>query len=279
MVFHLTDLHVGAWQRDEFMNDIFSVPIAIERVREVVRNTLAYKAELEAAGYVFDTAHVLLGGDTVDGENIYNHQPHEIECTLDKQIDVATELLFEIVTTISGEFPTVQVVCQSGNHGEIRAKSMSESFNADSIVYSQLDRIVRVSSLDNVTFVRNESTEFTNFGMRIDPDTGIPRWRAHLRHGDGQLGHIGTSSPKNKWGMYLYKHKFDVAYRGHYHEFRVEPIHGVPVIMGPSISEPGDFEDAIGVHGVPGALTHIVSDSYPVKFLEPLTFSPPEVVA
>jgi hypothetical protein len=49
--------------------------------------------------------------------------------------------------------------------------------------------------------------------------------------------------------------------------------------MGPSISEPGDFEDAIGVHGVPGALTHIVSDSYPVKFLEPLTFSPPEVVA
>lgn len=267
MVFYLTDLHIGGMNHDEFGNTTFSMEIAKARVWASLNELLSFKAKMEAAGFEFDTLHVLLGGDTVDGEGIFENHPHEIEATLDEQIDTAVELLYDVISHAAECFPSVQAVCQSGNHGEIRAKNTSEAFNADTIVYGFLDRLVRVSPLDNVKFIRNESTEFTNFLMRGG------KWRGHLRHGDGMLGHVGTSSSKNKWGLYLNRHKFDVAYRGHYHEFKYEPIHGVPVVMGGSISPPGDFEDAIGVYSAPCSVFHLVSDRQPVEHLNPVHFA------
>ena len=64
----------------------------------------------------YDTAHLLLDGDTVTGENIFSHQPHEIDLTLDEQIDLACKLYLEQIRRLSARFPSVQVVCQAGNH-------------------------------------------------------------------------------------------------------------------------------------------------------------------
>ncbi|SEG34643.1 hypothetical protein SAMN04488133_1962 [Halobellus limi] len=267
MVVHFTDLHIGQLNHDEFGVETFNLDIAVSRVRETLSELFAFKEKMEVAGYRFDTIHILLGGDTVDGEGIYENHAYEVCATADQQIDTAVELLYEVILSCSSAFPSVQVVCQPGNHGEIRAKNTSEAFNADTIVFGFLDRLVRVCPMDNVKFIRNESTEFTNFLMRGG------KWRGHLRHGDGQLPHIGTTSSKSKWGLWLNRHKFDVAYRGHYHEVKLEPINGVPVIMGGSITPSGDYEDSIGVYSEPSSMFHIVSDRQPVEMLTPVHFA------
>jgi hypothetical protein len=266
-VFHLTDLHIGALDHNEHGEITFDTSIAKARTHEIRETGIAHKRVMEGMGFRFDAAHVLLGGDTVDGAGIYENQPWESELTVDDQIFTAVRLLYDFVLAVADEFPAVQVVCQPGNHGEIRANGTSEDLNADALVYGFLDILIGASGLKNVTVVRNESYRFTNFTMRGG------RWRAHLRHGDKMLEHVGTSSSKNKWGMWLYKHRFDIAYRGHFHTFKVEDIHGVPVLMSPSIAPVGDFEDMIGVHGRPGAVCHLVSDDSPLEWIQPINFT------
>lgn len=107
----------------------------------------------------------------------------------------------EQIKRLSSRFPTVQVVCQPGNHGALEA-SYSDGANADRILYMMLDKAVRQdSSLDNITFIRNDSTAFTNFytrGNRADYERG-GAWKFHLRHGQDSLEHIGTSAGKQRW--------------------------------------------------------------------------------
>jgi hypothetical protein len=271
VVIHRTDDHIGALSHDEFGNVIFDDEIAAERIREVTRRAMELIDRQEAAGSVFDTAHLLLGGDIVTGEGIFPSQAHELCLNLDEQIDLAVELYFEQIQELAARFPTVQVVCQPGNHGELRVKGPSAGANADTVVYKMLTRLVAASSMTNVTVIQNESTLFTNFTMRNG------RWRGHLRHGHKSLSHIGTKSALERWGTWVRRHKFDIAYRGHFHETKIEHILGlnglVPVIMSGSISPPGDYEESIGVWGAPTATIHGVSDSRPLTWMYPLYFT------
>lgn len=265
VVFHRTDDHVGEYRVDEFGNVVFDDKIAAQRIRNVFERGVDLIDRQENAGTNVDTVHVLLGGDIVTGEGIYEGQPWETCLTLDKQVELAAELYFEQIATLSKRFEAVQVICQPGNHGEIRVDARSENANADAILYGQLDAMVRVSSLTNVTFIRNESTRFTNFDLR--------NHRGHLRHGNNSLQHIGTPSPRDKWKTWLLKHRFDVAYRGHFHEWKIEPVMSRPVIMSGSICPPGDFEESLAVWSEPAGTVHGVSDDHALTWFYPLYFN------
>lgn len=266
VVIFRTDQHFGGLKRDEFGNTTFDTEIALARERHITSEVMGLIDRQRRAGSEFDTAHLLYGGDFVDGEGIYSYQSWETETMLDEQIDTAVMVGYEQIALLAGEFEHVQVVCTPGNHGELRLQNAaSPGANADLIVYRMLDRLIRVSGFENVTLIRNETTNFVNFEMRGG------RFRGHLRHGQDCPAHIGTPSPKSKWGTWQRLHEFDIAYRGHYHEFRHESIVGgrerdVPVIMGGSISPPGDYEESIGVWGQPGAFIHGVSDSRPLTW-------------
>ncbi|MFC6717936.1 ArsR family transcriptional regulator [Natrialbaceae archaeon GCM10025810] len=266
VVIHRSDDHIGAEVYDEFGNLVFNKDIAAERIRSVTDSVMDLIDREEKADRQFDTAHLLLGGDTVTGENIFSHQPHEIDLTIDAQIDLACELYFEQIQRLAARFDSVQVVCQAGNHGELRANGMSQEANADRIVYMMLDRMVRLSDLDNVTFIRSGATAFINFTMR----NGLHR--GHLRHGQNCLPHIGTASGQNKWRGWQIKHGFDIAYRGHYHEFKLEHVMNRPVLMSGSICPPSDYEESLSVWSEPAATVHGVTDDYPLAWLYPVQF-------
>lgn len=270
IVVNLTDMHVGRKALNEFGGVEFDLDIAEFRVYAITSAVLSEISRLNAIGCPVDTVHVLLGGDTVDGEVIYNHQPFEVELTLDQQIDVAGTILFTVIERLAEAVPSVNVVCQPGNHGEIRLKGTSEQFNADGIVYGQLFKTVKLAGFDNVSFRINESTVFTNFLMRGG------KWRGHLRHGDDVMSHIGTSSPQNTWKTHLHNHRFDLAFRGHYHTLSVESIIDKFVIMSPSISPGSDYEESLGVAGgKPGSAYVLVGDDHPLRGVFPLYFDDP----
>jgi len=278
VVIHRTDAHFGDQLEDEFGNVVFSPEILEEREREVTDKVMRLIERQSKAGIEYDTAHLLLGGDDVTGEHTYANQLAEVVLTLDEQIDRAFEVRMEQIQRLAARFDHVQVVCQPGNHGELEAK-YSQGANADRLLYMMLDKAVRQdSSLDNVTFVRNDATGFTNFYVRGDKKSyeeseGEEGWRFHLRHGDDSLEHIGTSSGKKRWYKWLLMHEFDQAYRGHYHKHEIDTIHDdVKCIMTGSPKPPDDFEESIAEWSQPTAFLHGTSDeramtwSYEVEF-------------
>lgn len=268
VVIHRTDDHIGQVVYDDHGNAIFDTEIAKQRVRQVTDRVMELIHRTQAENRDFENCHLLLGGDTVTNENIYDHQPFNIDETLDRQIEIGAELYFEQIKRLSKEFDTVQVVAQAGNHGEIRASGQSKKANADDIVYAMLDQLVRVSEMENVHFVRNDATYYTNFHMRGH--------KGHLRHGQNSLEHIGTSSGKNRWRGWALNHQFDIAYRGHYHEWKLEHVHNRPVMMSGSICPPSDFEESLSLWGEPAATIHGVSDRRPITWMYPIHFEDQE---
>ena len=271
MVVHRSDDHLGAFYEDEYGNVVFDDDIAAERVREVNDKAFEMKRRQEAAGVEFDTLHILLGGDGVHGEGIHEDQPWESCLTLIEQIALFCDLYMEFIDRAVEEFASVQVVCQNGNHGELRGDGMSPDANADDACYMMLEKRCQDRGYENVTFRNPEGGYFTNFPLRGN-DLETAAHRGHLRHGQNSLFHIGTSSGKNRWRGWAAKHGFDIAYRGHFHEFRYENIDSKPVVMSGSICPPSDYEESLSAWSEPAATVHGVSDERPVTWFYPIDF-------
>jgi len=290
---HATDDHVGDVTEDEFGNVTYDPDIWRERRKKTMDTAFELVSRQESAGFEFDTFHLILGGDMVTGEGVYPGQGHDIEMTLDEQVEACAKFYMTQIRRAAERFESVQVVCQSGNHGELKFSSASNGANADRLMYLMLDGMVRESELENVTFVRNNSTHFVNFEIRDH--------KAHLRHGDDSLEHIGTSSGKRRWFNWRDKHQFDIAYRGHFHKFQYntlartyeeyqyddngniltddggDPVtetktQNVPVIMSGSPKPPEEFEESVARWSQPAATVHGVSDARAVTWFWPIDF-------
>lgn len=265
LIIHRTDDHFGEEIRNEDGDVVFNSEIAEERVYRVFDEALSIADARRAMGAEFDTANLLLGGDIVTGEAIYDGQAHEIDENLKQQISRAADTYLENVRRLSREFPSVQVIGQVGNHGELRAQGSSNAANADDILYVMLDKAIRESEMENVTVMHSDRTYYVNFSLRD--------WNAHLRHGhDRSLEHIGTSAGKQRWQNWLIDHGFDVAFRGHYHMLKEEPVNGVPVVMGGSISPQSEHEESLAISGRPMGAVHGATDEYPLEWTERIHF-------
>ena len=271
MVCHRSDDHIGAKYHDEFGNNTFDAEIGIQRVRTVSDKVFELKERQEAAGVNFDTFHLVMGGDHLDGIGIYSDQPFEQELSLPEQLTIASDVYMEFIDRASKEFESVQVVCQNGNHGELRGDGMGPDDNVDTAFFMTLDRRVRDRDYDNVKFVRSQADNFTNFPLRGNSLNDCEH-RAHLRHGQNSLEHIGTSAGKKRWLQWHNQHNFDIAYRGHYHTFKIERIAGSKVIQSGAIVPPSDFEESIAEWSEPAATVHGVSSSRPCTWLYPINF-------
>lgn len=293
MVCHRSDDHLGAAYHDEFGNDTFTAEIGIERIRRISDKVFDLKARQEAAGVDFDTFHLVMGGDHVHGAGIHDDQPWESELPIPEQIYTASDIYMEFIDRASKEFESVQVIVQAGNHGELRGDGYGPDDNVDTAFFMSLDRRVRDRDYDNVKFVRSQSGNFTNFRMRKRPkedqmtaenlDMKVHELppelqsghRAHLRHGQDSLEHIGTSAGKKRWYAWKDQHKFDIAYRGHYHTLQIDSIASRPVVESGAIVPPEDFEESLAEWDEPAATVHGVSDDRPMTWFYPIDFTEP----
>ena len=293
MVCHRSDDHIGASYTDEYGNDTFSAEIGIQRVRTVGDKVFDLKARQEAAGVDFDTLHLVMGGDHLHGTGVHSDQPWEQELSIPEQLTIASDIYMEFIDRASKEFETVQIVTQEGNHGELRGDGMGPDDNVDVAFFMTLDRRIRDRGYDNIKFVRSQSGNFTNFRMRVDKEADEEKanalgvkphelppdlqsgHRAHLRHGQNSLEHIGTSSGKKRWYAWKDMHQFDIAYRGHYHTFQIDSIASNPVIESGAIVPPSDFEESLALWDEPAATVHGVSDARELTWMYPIDFEKP----
>lgn len=262
MVLHRGDDHFGATVEDERGDLVFSTDIAEERMTQYFDRVIELADEKNVE---FDSAVLLIGGDVVTNEAIFPHQSFEIDCTVDEQIRRATSSYFEGIKRLSNCFPSVKIVCQHGNHGEFEGENQSLNANADDIIYDQLELMVmHDDSVDNVEFVVSDRPNYVNFTVRGHD--------AHLRHGQHVNPEIGGSRAESEWRGYIHTHGFEIAYRGHYHNHRIENVMGYPILMTGSIMPGGDYEEKQSLFGKPVNYIHGVSDENVLEWVDYLTW-------
>lgn len=252
---HVTDDHIGDLLEDEYGNEVFNTEIAIKKIRQRVTRTMEIVARQEAAGWNFHTVHYIMGGDIITGSGIYQGQAWEVEKNFNEQIDIATSVHFDQIQRLAEKFEAVQVVCQTGNHGEIRISGSSEKANGDDIVYRMLDALVRASEYENVTFIRNDRTNYTNFEMRGH--------NAHLRHGKDMKAQSETRAASDDLRGWKLMHDFDIMYAGHFHIQSEDRVMEAPLVRSGSICPTDEFEESISEWSMPLSTVHGVSDDQP----------------
>jgi len=262
-VLHLTDVHAGDFVRRDDGTVVYEPDVIPDVIDYATRRSL-HLADVHGADY--DHAYVLLGGDLVTGEGIYEGQlaNGDVRAFMDEQIDMLHDPLLRLLDAYDERFDAVTVVCQIGNHGDIRANGTSKNANADLITYKNLRNTVatlrdRYNDFENLAFKLGEARAYRNFSLRDG------KLRGHLRHGQDRDPQATTSARLKEWLSTLMDHEFDIAYLGHHHVSGVIPWDGPPVIATGSPKPSGEFVERLGV-GVPSrfqsiATCHGVSDA------------------
>ena len=266
MVLHMTDLHIGDVVEDQLGNVIYNTDVAKDVVDYITAKTLELQILMEHVAE-FDTLHLLWGGDMITNENIYDGQAWDVDAMLADQMSSAVEVLTRQAKSFAESFDTVNIIAQPGNHGTTRASGVSKQANMDLVTYRWIDDRLREAELDNVNFVTSESTWYRTFNLRGG------KWTGFLTHGQDSAKHAdSTAASSRDWRGWLNEFNFDIAYRGHYHESRREPVQNGPMVYeSPSPKPPGEWVSRIGMGSIDGpskrlATVHGVSDTRPVTW-------------
>ena len=234
MVVFLTDLHIG----DKVEDQTGAVVYDSEKAEQVVDTVTSQALKLkETMGGVasFDTLHLVYGGDVVTNENIYDGQAFDIESMLADQMTTGVRAMTRQIKSFAEAFETVNVICQPGNHGKTRASGVSKQANMDLVSYRWVkDRLIE-SDIQNVNMRISEATWYMTFPLRGG------QWRGFVTHRQDSHQHVdSTAASKGRWRGWLNEYQFDVAFRGHYHESRIENVQNGPLVVESPSPKPSD---------------------------------------
>jgi len=246
LVFELSDLHLGDVIRRPSDNvEVFNTPIAVGKAEYAAREAVDFASDRDRR---HDVVWVLFGGDLVTCEAIYEGQFEDLDGWLNEQLAAAVDAGLRVVSAFSEAFEEVNVVCQAGNHGQIRANGSSRQANADLLFYERLQNVIGVlqahaGELQNVRQSIGEPGRFFDFELRDGAVTG------HLRHGDDDRAQNDTAAAQRDWRGRALTHEFDVAWIGHHHKFRRFEVDSRDVFVTSSPKPPGDFAEKLAAGG------------------------------
>ncbi|MFC7323229.1 hypothetical protein ACFQMF_01415 [Halorubrum rutilum] len=245
-VVHMTDLHAGDLVRgydDSVVHQSEDLPPIIDYITD---RSLALK---EKHGSAYDTAYLLWGGDFVTNEGIYEGQHENLDQWLDEQTDTLHPPLMRQVKAYSQAFDNVVIICQAGNHGDIRASGSSKQANADLLLYKSIRNAVgelaEVGYCENVGFNIGRAGSPTPFWLR---DGAI---HGQLRHGQDRKPQAETSSRKKEWLSTVvdslnFGQAVDIIWMGHYHVSGRIPWNGPPIFVTASPLPVGEYPRKLG---------------------------------
>jgi len=118
VVIHRTDDHFGDVVKDENGAVIFNSEIAEHRVHRTFDDAHDSMQSRQRMGADIDTVHLLLGGDHVTNEAIYDGQAFGIDENIKEQLNRATGVYDEEIERLSKLCPSVQVVCKEFQQGK-----------------------------------------------------------------------------------------------------------------------------------------------------------------
>jgi len=204
-------LHATDWQGGK-VTVSFSLDVLAERIR-LFANKVTRITDAQRADHPVRRCVLMLGGDMVEGVNIFPGQAWEVDATLYEQLFTVARIVEQLIVDLLAAFEHVDVVCEWGNHGRIGRKGEFPAIdNVDLILYRML---AERSSDARVTW---------QYGTDWYQIVEIGNYKALLVHGD----EIGTysahpvyaiSGQVHRWkvGALPNREQFSDCYQGHRH--------------------------------------------------------------
>lgn len=201
-------LHATDWQVGK-KSGSYDVETCARRLETFAAKVLRI-TEIQRRDHPVREAVLMLGGDMVEGLDIFPGQAYEVEAWLFEQLFETVRIIEQLVRTLSANFETVRVICEFGNHGRIgRYGTMPKGDNLDLMAY----RIAQDRTRDLGVSWQMSDEFFQHFT--------IGNYRALLVHGDEIRSFGGTPifaiiKKFTGWASGVVP-AWDEAFMGHYH--------------------------------------------------------------
>jgi predicted phosphodiesterase len=252
----LSDLHIGKVVKDENDVEIYNTEIALRYVDQLTEKLFKVVWHIKRSSKVNEVV-VLLLGDIVDNEQIYDTQPYHIDSFVVEQVKNASSVLWKLLLSLEKSFGKVRVCTVRGNHG--RSGGHEES-NWDKIVYQQLELLAELNGRSIV--VENNYGEFNHCWIRGK--------KVMLRHYAPKQD--GTAAARGRLGGWYQIHKFDALAFGHFHQVGLLNFNGIPLFRNGSLCPGDDYAERLALNDGPGQIIFGVSKKRLPTFFYVLDF-------
>lgn len=203
-------IHTTDWQLGK-ATETYSIAVCEERIA-LLGQKIELLTNIQRTAHPVLTAHVMFGGDIVEGVNIFPGQVYELEETLFAQMFAAARIGVNFITRLLTIFERVEVTCEEGNHGRLgRRGDWPRTDNTDMMVYE----IIR-------QHFENEDRVVWHPRKTWYQIVEIGAYRAMLIHGD-EIKSFGGNTPaygilrkSTSWSSGV-TDPFQDVYIGHFH--------------------------------------------------------------
>jgi hypothetical protein len=202
-------VHATDWQLGK-KSVSYGMETCAKRMEQLVKKVIQI-TDIQRAHHPVRECVLLLGGDMVEGIDIFPGQAWEIEAHLFEQLFETSRIIETMVRTLGDNFEKLRVVCEYGNHGRIGRYGVSpKGDNIDLFAY----RVAR----DRTKGVWDD-WQMSEAWYQIFE---IGKYRGLLVHGDevksfgGNTPLFGIMRKVNSWAAGVIE-PFTDAYMGHWH--------------------------------------------------------------
>jgi len=231
LVAHLSDTHAGrktvAFNSKEF-----------DRCFDVYTKNLIDSAKILKNSHTVDEVTIVLGGDIVDGEEIFRGQAYELEFKIDEQKKVASEAIYRMTDSLKPYFRRINILGIRGNHG-VANRNGSSASNWDFALYEMLEQRFKGDRRVNLVIEKSWHHILNVMGHKI-----------LIAHGDeirpgGDTPYTSIAKRVMKWYTGGTFGQFELCLLGHLHT---------------------DYQIRAGKIGIYGNGCFVADDDYSLKY-------------
>lgn len=214
---HISDTQIGK------MTATYDTEVADRRLQWLARKTIR-TTQVRRNGSKIDEIRIYLGGDMIEGEDIFPHQAHTIDSSVFEQaVKNAPAILARCILTLSGEFRKVKVVCVAGNHGRNgpRGTRAHPKTNWDTVCYEVMKLMIMGTKENPTPLAKRCEFEVSDHFYYVDR---VFDWGNLMVHGDqitgGFAGFPWYGTAKKAWGWIdSIPQPWDYLWFGHFHTY------------------------------------------------------------
>lgn len=246
-------LHATDWQVGK-VSESYDLEIAAERIAVLAEKTIQI-TEIQRSAHPVRECAVFLGGDMVEGIDIFPGQAWEIGAHLYEQLFTVAGIIEQLVGTLLGSFEKVTVWDIHGNHGRIGRRGVNPRND-------NIDRIAYGIARDRLSREKRLTWHHADTWYQI---AEIGAYKALLIHGDqiksfgGNLPAYGILRKVNAWAAGVLP-EFRDAYVGHFHTHQtLAGADGRAAYMSGSPESGNEFaREFVAATGTPSQRLHFV---------------------
>ena len=217
-ILHYSDAQIGK------VTDTYNTRVAEERLMTLIQKTI-HITNVRRNSAKIEEIHLYLGGDIVEGEQIFEQQAHEIDSSVFEQsIKAGSEMIVKAILLLLKNFVRVKVLCVPGNHGRNGKYGSGghKDTNWDNVCYATVRRIL----LGSPSFPRQDLDGKLTFEDNYDwyVVDRVFDWGCLIVHGDqiqgGTSGFPLNGANKKAWGWIdSIDEPWDFLFFGHFHTY------------------------------------------------------------